>query len=112
MDRSKSVEEQIEDIVVDCYSDDEQRMAWCVTFEDEVDVPFSAPLLGEPVEVRAFRAGRNDTPQCLVARTGQTGKQVERWVGVEDLDDAGLPEDMAHILMLYRSWNGEEIEDE
>lgn len=103
MDRSKSIEEQIGDIIVDCYTDDEVRMAWCVTFEDEVAVPFSATLLGEPVEVRAFRAGRNDTPQCLVARIGQAGKQAERWIGVEDLDDAGLPDDMAHMLMLYRA---------
>jgi hypothetical protein len=108
MDRSKSIDEQIADILVDCYTDDEQRMAWCVTFEDEVAVPFSATLLGESVEVRAFRAGRNDTPQCRVARIGQTGKQAERWFGVEDLDDEGLPDDMAHVLMLYRYGHGGE----
>ena len=36
--------EEIEDILVDCYDEDEQMMAWLVAFTDDVETPFQATL--------------------------------------------------------------------
>jgi hypothetical protein len=94
-----SKREEIERILLDTYDDDEVATSWEVTFSDEVVTPFPATLLGIPVTVTAFRAANSGAIQCRVSRENK-----ERWVDVEGLDDEGLPEDMAHILDLYRSW--------
>ena len=90
---------EIEEILVDCYDEQEQMAAWGVTFEDGITVPFSATLLGTPVEVIGFRTSDNDVLQAKVVRDRR-----ERWIAVEDLDDEGLPDDMSHMLRLYRAW--------
>ena len=94
---------EIEEILVDTYSEDEAMAAWEVTFQDDISTPFEATLLGDPVAVTAFRLSRSQAIQCHVRRENR-----ERWVGVEDLDDESLPEDMRHVLGLYRYWSGEE----
>lgn len=94
-----SIREEIEELTVDCYTEDEQMAAWGVAFEDGVKVPFKASLLGIPVEVQEFSLSDADTPQCLVLR-----EDKERWIGVEDLDEEGLPEDFQHVMMLYQAW--------
>ena len=94
-------EEEIEAILVDTYSDDEADASWGAAFEDDVAVPFDATLVGTPVTVLGFRTANSGTIQCRVRRESR-----ERWVSVEDLDEKGLPEDMGHLLSLYRYWKG------
>jgi hypothetical protein len=53
--------------------------------------------------VLGFRAANSNAIQCRVRRENR-----ERWVGVEDLDEDGLPEDMLHFLDLYHHGNGME----
>src|SRR5436190_1116033 len=96
-----SVEEEIEATLVDCYGEEEERAAWEVAFAGGVAVPFPASLLGMPVEVQGFRVNSAGCPQCLVIR-----EKRQRWVGVEDLDEEGLPEDFQHVLKLYGAWAG------
>lgn len=91
--------ERIEEILTDTYDDFEQLSAWEVTFQDEVQTPFPAFLSGAPTEVQGFQAGDNGALQCLVA-----GKSGKRWVGLEDLDPKGLPDDFADLLDLYQTW--------
>ena len=90
----------IENILMDCYSEEEQESAWGVAFED-VEVPFPATLLGVPIAVQGFRVNDAGTPQCLVVRDSPPH---QRWVGVEDLDDENLPDEFSHVLTLYRAW--------
>ncbi|MBV9852020.1 MAG: hypothetical protein JO250_20330 [Armatimonadetes bacterium] len=97
-----TLRDEIEEILVDCYDEEEARTAWGVAFE-EVAVPFRASLLGTPVEVQNFRVNDAGMVQCLVVRDSPQ-LQRQRWVGVEDLDDEGLPDDFRHVLTLYRAW--------
>ena len=91
--------ERIEEILTDTYDEYEQLSAWEVTFQDEVETPFPAALFGAPVEVQGFQVGDEGTLQCLVVGQGQ-----KRWIGIEDMDPKGLPDDFADILGLYQSW--------
>ena len=91
--------EEIEEIIVDCHDEDEQMYAWLMAFCDDVNLPFQATLLGMPIEVTDFRVNDANTIQCQVLRENK-----RRWVGVEDLDEEGLPADMNHVLTLYHAW--------
>lgn len=91
--------ERIEEILTDTYDEYEQLSAWEVTFQDEVQTPFPAALFGGAVEVQGFQVGDSDALQCLVVGQGQ-----KRWIGIEDLDPKGLPDDFADILGLYQAW--------
>ena len=94
-----TLREEIDDILVDAYGEEEQRMAWEVAFTDGVRVPFSASLLGVPVQVEAFRLHESGAMQCQIAWDGNS-----RWIGVEDLDPKGLPKDLLHVLELRDAW--------
>lgn len=91
--------EEIEEILVDTYDESEAMASWETVFSDEVPVPFSAALLGMPVEVLGFRISRADVLQCEVIRANK-----QRWVGIEDLDEDGLPDEMQRLLSLYEAW--------
>ena len=91
--------EEIEELLVDCYNEDEQRAAWEVAFTEGVAVPFRATLLGMPVEVGAFRVNDANAVQCQVKR-----EDKQRWVGVDDLDEAELPAEMQPLLNIYHAW--------
>ena len=98
MSADQTKRERIEEILVDTYDEYEQISAWAVAFE-EVQTPFPATLLGVSVEVQGVQVGDNDALQCLVI-----SKDRKRWIGIEDLDPEGLPEDFADILGLYKAW--------
>jgi len=95
-----SLQDAIDEILTDCYGEDEEMSGWECTFSDRVEVPFSATLLGMPVEVLGFRANNANALQCQVVR-----EEKHRWIGIEDLDDEGLPQDFRHLLKLYRVWS-------
>lgn len=92
---------EIEEILVDTYSEDEAMASWEVAFQDGIATPFEASLMGDPVTVTDFRLSRTNAIQCHIRR-----QEKERWIGVEDLDEESLPEDMEHVLDLYRYWRG------
>ena len=97
------IREEIDEILVDCYDEQEQMSAWEVAFTDDVTVPFPATLLGMPVEVQGFRLNNGNTLQCQVSR-----EKKQRWVSLDDLDEENQPEDCHRLLTLYRAWmNGE-----
>ena len=54
-----------------------------------------------PVEVTEFRLGPTNAIQCHI----KAGDK-QRWIGVEDLDEEGLPDDFLYYLDLYESWCG------
>lgn len=91
--------EEIERILVDTYGEGEEAASWEVAFTDEIQVPFSAAVLGIPVEVAGFCLSPSDAMQCQVIRSDK-----QRWMAVEDLDNEGLPADAQHLLALYRAW--------
>lgn len=91
----------MDEILVDCYDEDEELSAWEVVFSDEVETPFPAMLLGMPVEVTAFRLGPTNAIQCPIVAGDK-----QRWVGIEDLDEEGLPDDFLYYCDLYESWCG------
>jgi hypothetical protein len=91
--------EEIDEILTDSYGEYEQASSWEVAFSDSASVPFSAALLGMPVEVQGFRINNANSIQCQVQ-----SKKAQRWIGVEDLDEEGLPEDFQHVLKLYQAW--------
>jgi hypothetical protein len=96
-----SIQDEIDEILTDCYGEYEQMSGWENAFLDEVEVPFQASLLGIPVEVQDFRVNDANALQCQIMR-----EDKQRWVGIEDLDAEGLPEDFQHLLKLYRVWLG------
>jgi hypothetical protein len=96
-----NLREEIDEILVDAYGEYEQMSSWEVAFTDGVDVPFSASLLGGPVEVKAFQISDTNALKCLVVREKE---KRERWIAIEELDDAPLPEAYGHLLSLYRAW--------
>src|SRR5690349_11322096 len=98
---------ELDDILVGCYGEDEELSAWEVAFMDEVDTPFPATLLGLPVEVTEFRLGPNNAIQCHVKTADK-----QRWIGIEDLDAKGLPEDFRYYRDLYHEWSGGMGDDE
>ena len=51
---SAEVDELVEEIIVDAYSDDEQLWAFRQAFEDNVVLPAEAFVIGQPVEVVAI----------------------------------------------------------
>ena len=99
-EKMADMRDEIDELLVDCYGEDEQMAGWEVAFTDGVAVPFGATLLGMAVEVQGFRLNSANTLQCQVLREKQ-----QRWVGIEDLDEEGLPEDYRHLLKLYDAWN-------
>ena len=94
-------QDEIDEILTDCYGEDEQMSGWECTFSDGIELPFLAALLGVPVEVQGFRANYGSGLQCEILREGKS-----RWIGIGDLDAEGLPADFLHLLKLYRVWAG------
>jgi hypothetical protein len=91
--------EEIQQIIMDRHGEVELQAAWEIAFQDGVRTPFRATLFGTPVEVEEFRSGPSGNLQCCV-----TKGEKQRWIGIEDLDETGLPADFLHILDLYQSY--------
>jgi hypothetical protein len=96
-------DEEIAEILVDTYDEYEEMASWEVAFQDAINIPFEATLLGVSVTVTGFRANNSHAIQCRVRH-----EKKERWIGVEDLDEETIPNAMKHLLGLFRYWTGEE----
>lgn len=103
-----NMQDEIDEILTDCYGENEGMSGWECTFSDRVEIPFPATLMGIPVEVQGFRANNANTLQCQIQcqiRTLYLREEKQRWIGIEDLDEDGLPQDFRHLLALYRVWS-------
>jgi hypothetical protein len=68
----QSLSELVDSIVVDAYGTDEQLMAFLTVFDDEVDLPCAAQILGVEIEVVAFDL-EGDERRGLVVRCCRNG---------------------------------------
>jgi len=102
-DDSGTLDELIEEILVDAYGDAEQLGAFAEAFADRLTLPVDAFIIGEPVSVTEIdydgNALRGLTARC---RREGTGEHV---VG---LSDVRFPEgsEGARLLAAYRKWLG------
>ena len=102
-ERNQEVEELLESVLVDAYGDGEQLWALRQAFEDNLDLPADAFVIGEPVSVVAFEFDGNE-------RRGLEAK-CRRDDGSEHVVSAGdvaFPDDSAGALHVaaYRRWLG------
>ena len=90
----------IEEALVDAYGEDEQHGAFLVMFEEHVQCPFTALVVGEEVEARGF--DWEGAPQEIVAVCRRRGRNHR--VNVTALHfTAGRPVG-AEWLDAYRAW--------
>ncbi|HEV8166531.1 MAG TPA: calcium-binding protein [Actinomycetota bacterium] len=94
----------IEEITVDCYGEDEELTGFLAYFEDALERPVEATVVGVPVTIVGV-----DCPagalRGLVARCRRGGADYE-----VSLRDVALPRgsELARILAAYRYWAGVE----
>jgi len=91
----------IEDATVDAYDVDEGMSGFEVTFDDQVDLPVRALVIGHRVEVVSIHYSGNEH-RGLVARVRSGRRGGEQEVSVLDVTFEKGPEDM--ILAAYRKW--------
>ena len=102
-ERNREVEELLESVLIDAYGDGEQLWALRQAFEDNLDLPGDAFVIGEPVSIVAFDFDGNE-------RRGLTAK-CRRDDGSEhevSAADVVFPRDSPAALHLaaYRRWLG------
>ena len=92
----------VDEITVDAYTDDEQLWAFRQVFEDEVAMPVEAVLIGEPVEALSIDYDGNER-RGLIARC-RRGSSVYT-VAAQDLT---FPDgsNASHFIAAYRVWLG------
>lgn len=97
-----SLEQLIDEIVVDAYDLNEQLTSFCQVFVDEVPVPAAATVLDVPIEVTGFDY-RGDERRGLVARC-----RHGRTEGELSLADICFPRASVAgwIHSAYRTWLG------
>ena len=93
----------IEDATVDAYGMDEGMSGFEVTFDDQVEFPVRALVIGRRVEVVGVHYGGNEH-RGLEARVRSGGRGGEHEVSVLDVLFEKGPEDM--ILAAYKRWLG------
>ncbi len=100
---TKKLDQLIEEITTDAYGEGEQLWAFRQAFEDEVDVPCDAELLGEPVQVLKFDFDGNER-RGLTAVCRRPG-QPKYSVAASELTIPGNSQ-AALYLAAYRRWMG------
>jgi hypothetical protein len=99
----KELNDLIEDIVVDAYGDDEQLWAFRQVMEDEIVLPASAFVVGEPVTVLEIDYDGNER-RGLTARC----RREDASAYVIAVSDVSFPEGSrgADYVAAYRTWLG------
>ena len=94
----------IEEITVDCYGEDEELTGFLTYFEDALERPVEATVVGVPVTIVGVDCP-GDALRGLVARCRRGGADYE-----VSLLDVALPRgsELARILAAYRYWAGAE----
>jgi hypothetical protein len=95
------IREIIEFVTTDAYSDDEVMAGWGVALEDAAALPFQATALGRPVTVLEFESDPRHGIRCEIQGEG-IGR---RWVGVDTLDVASLPEGIQEVMEAFEAWS-------
>lgn len=87
----------IEEMLVDCYGEDEQRGAFLTYMQDNVPVPFQATIVGETTQVIGF----DGEATRILAYCERNGKRYK--VDVLDLE---LPQKTTgrKWIEVYRYW--------
>ena len=102
-ERNREVEELLESVLVDAYGDGEQLWALRQAFEDNLELPADAFVIGEPVSIVAFDFDGNE-------RRGLTAKcrrddGAEHVVSAADVVFPGDSPAALHVAA-YRRWLG------
>lgn len=103
-DRKKeldALDEMIEEIIVDAYGDDEQLWAFRQAFEDNVDLPADAFVIGEPVSVIEVDYDGNERRGLTARCRSQDGSEY-----VVAVPDIVFPQASAgsNCTAAYRRW--------
>jgi hypothetical protein len=100
---AQSLNELVESITVDAYGTDEQSTAFLTVFEEEVDLPCPAQILGIDIEVLGFDL-QGDERRGLVARCRSAGGRADV-VSLADLHfESGTVAAWLHAA--FRKWLG------
>lgn len=99
----QEIQNLLDEILLDAYGDDEQLWAFRQAFEDEVERPVDAFVVGQPVEVVLVDYDGNER-RGLTARCRNEGGELFDLA----LIDVVFPEDSGILpfLAAYRSWLG------
>ncbi len=93
----------IEEITTDAYGDDEQIWAFHCAFEDGIELPCDAFVIGEPVSVIGFDYDGNQR-RGLVARCRREDRS-EHTVSASEVTLAEQSKG-GHLVAAYRKWSG------
>ncbi len=99
---NRDLDDLIETLTIDCYGDDEELGAFLQAFEDELDLPAEASVVGVAVRVVAVEHG-GDVRRGLVAHCRREGGDYELALANLSLP-SGSPVSMLHTA--YRRWLG------
>ena len=99
----QSLNELVESITVDAYGTDEQLTAFLTVFEEEVDRPCPAQILGVDIEVVAFDL-QGDERRGLVARCRRIGGPTEVVSLIDVHFESGTVAAWLHAA--FREWLG------
>lgn len=89
----------IDEITTDCHNDDEALMGFENAFDEDADLPCSATVIGEHVDVISIglRNGRRE----LIATCNHAGRHHD--IALLDLDIDASPA-LSRLLAAYRRW--------
>ena len=91
----------IEEATVDAYNDEEQATGFLTMIQDHLACPFTALVVGEPVQVVGFDFGEPyETTVMAVCR--RKGKRYK--INVTSLEWEGRPPQGAEWIEAYRAW--------
>ena len=95
-----SLDEMIEEAIVDAYGESEQTLGFYTMLEDNLAVPFETELLGVEVTVKQIELADDDRIVAVCSR----GRARQR-VSILDLPLPSPPPGGADWIMAYRRWS-------
>ena len=91
----------IEEIIVDCYDEDEQLQGFENAFDEDAIFPCRGTVIGEEVEV--LHVGQDNNRRELIATCQRNGRRYE--VALLDIDISADPA-TSRLMAAYRRWIG------
>ena len=91
----------VEEAVVDCYNESEQRVGLCTMIEDNLELPFETKVLGVPVIVERVDLTQSDEIVAVCRRAG-----VRQAIPILDLPLPSPRPPGAQWIDAYRYWVG------
>ena len=101
-DPDVDLDELVDHITVDAYGD-EGYWSFAQAVEDSVGIPFTASLVGAPVDVTGIDFD-GDEHRGLVVAVERDGTSAS--ISILDLDFTTAPPPVARIVTAYRRWLG------